>query len=215
VRVILAEDQVLLREGLARLFVDLGHEVVAAMGDVGELEDRVASEAPDLVVLDIRMPPTHTDEGVTAARSLKARRPGLGVLLLSQHVETSQTADLLGLPGFGYLLKDRVLDVGEFIRAAERVAQGGSALDPHIVASLISASRQDESPLERLSDREREVLSLMAEGLSNAAIATRLVLSARTVEAHVGHLLAKLDIPDSHEAHRRVLAVLTWLRASS
>jgi DNA-binding NarL/FixJ family response regulator len=166
---------------------------------------------PDTVVLDIQMPPTHTDEGVTAARSLKARWPGLGVLLLSQHVETAHTADLLGLPGFGYLLKDRVLDVEEFVQAAERVARGGSALDPQVVSALL-ARRPGVSPLDRLSERELEVLELMAQGLSNAAVAGRLVLSPRTVEAHVGHLLAKLEIPDSQESHRRVLAVLTWQR---
>lgn len=227
-RVILVEDQVLLREGLARLFADLGHEVTAALGHLGDhhgthgadradragsLEERVDSDRPDLVVLDIRLPPTHTDEGITAARSLKASRPELGVLLLSQHVETAQAVDLLTLPGFGYLLKDRVLDVADFVRAAERVAQGGSALDPKVVAALIGA-RPGGSPIDRLSDREREVLALMAEGLTNTGIAARLVLSARTVEAHVGHVLAKLGIPDSDDGHRRVLAVLTWLRAT-
>jgi len=209
VRVILAEDQVLLREGLARLFGDLGHEVTSVLADVTELESRVACDDPDLVVLDIRMPPTHTDEGVTAARAIKAARPDLGVLLLSQHVETGPAADLLGHPAFGYLLKDRVLDIREFVDTCERVARGGSALDPKVVAALI-ASRQ-ASPLAHLSEREREVLALMAEGLSNTAIADRLFLSARTVEAHVGHLLAKLDIPDSNETNRRVLAVLAWL----
>jgi DNA-binding NarL/FixJ family response regulator len=210
VRVILAEDQVLLREGLARLFRDLGHDVTSTLGDVAELEARIASDDPDLVVLDIRMPPTHTDEGVTAARAIKARRPGLGVLLLSQHVETGSTADLLGRPAFGYLLKDRVLDVGEFVDTCDRVARGGSALDPKIVAALIAG--REASPFAQLSERERQVLALMAEGLSNTAIADRLVVSARTVEAHAGHLLAKLDIPDSQETNRRVLAVLAWLR---
>ena len=209
-RVILAEDQVLLREGLARLFGDLGHEVTSALGDVTELESRISSDDPDLVVLDVRMPPTHTDEGVTAARAIKADRPELGVLLLSQHVETSSTADLLGRPAFGYLLKDRVLDVREFLDTCERVARGGSALDPKVVAALLAS--RDASPLAHLSERERQVLALMAEGLSNTAIAERLVLSARTVEAHVGHLLGKLDIPDSQETNRRVLAVLAWLR---
>ncbi|HSP37423.1 MAG TPA: response regulator transcription factor [Frankiaceae bacterium] len=209
-RVILAEDQVLLREGLARLFGDLGHEVTSALGDVTELESRISSDDPDLVVLDVRMPPTHTDEGVTAARAIKADRPELGVLLLSQHVETSSTADLLGRPAFGYLLKDRVLDVREFLDTCERVARGGSVLDPKVVAALLAS--RDASPLAHLSERERQVLALMAEGLSNTAIAERLVLSARTVEAHVGHLLGKLDIPDSQETNRRVLAVLAWLR---
>jgi DNA-binding NarL/FixJ family response regulator len=160
-------------------------------------------------VLDIRMPPTHTDEGVTAARAIKSDRPDLGVLLLSQHVETGATADLLGRPGFGYLLKDRVLDVREFVDTCERVARGGSALDSKVVAALIAG--REASPLAQLSERERQVLALMAEGLSNTAIAERLVLSGRTVEAHVGHLLTKLDIPDSQETNRRVLAVLAWL----
>jgi DNA-binding NarL/FixJ family response regulator len=210
VRVILAEDQVLLREGLVRLFADLGHEVTSALGDVTELGGWVASDAPDLVVLDVRMPPTHTDEGVTAARAIKADRPDLGVLLLSQHIETGSAADLLGRPAFGYLLKDRVLDVREFVDACERVARGGSALDPKVVAALIAANQA--SPLANLSERERQVLALMAEGLSNTAIAQGLVLSARTVEAHVAHLLTKLDIHDSQETNRRVLAVLAWLR---
>ena len=209
-RVILAEDQVLLREGLIRPFADLGHEVTSALGDVAELGTRIAVDHPDLVVLDIRMPPTHTDEGVTAARAIKAAHPDLGVLLLSQHVETASTADLLGRPAFGYLLKDRVLDVNEFLDTCQRVARGGSALDPKVVASLIAGRRA--SPLAQLSERERQVLALMAEGLSNAAIAGRLVVSARTVEAHVGHLLDKLDIFDSQERNRRVLAVLAWLR---
>jgi DNA-binding NarL/FixJ family response regulator len=208
--VILAEDQVLLREGLVRLFTDLSHQVTSAIGDVNDLESRIAAEDPDLVVLDIRMPPTHTDEGATAARAIKTQRPDLGVLLLSQHVEIGSTADLLGRPAFGYLLKDRVLDVREFVDSCERVARGGSALDSKVVAALIAS--RDMSPVALLSDREREVLGLMAEGLSNTAIAERLFLSARTVEAHVGHLLNKLDIPDSQETNRRVLAVLAWMR---
>ena len=207
---ILAEDQALLREGLARLFGDLGHQVTSALADVTELHNRISTDNPDLVVLDIRMPPTHTDEGVTAARAIKANSPNLGVLLLSQHVETGPAADLLGHPAFGYLLKDRVLDIREFVATCERIARGGSALDPKVVAALIRSRKA--SPLGQLSDREREVLALMAEGLSNTAIARRLFLSGRTVEAHVAHLLAKLDIPDSHETNRRVLAVLAWLR---
>jgi DNA-binding NarL/FixJ family response regulator len=210
VRVILAEDQVLLREGLARLFGDLGHEVTSALADVTELESRISSDDPDLVVLDIRMPPTYTDEGLTAARAIKADRPNLGVMLLSQHVETGPAADLLGHPAFGYLLKDRVLDIRDFVDTCERVARGGSALDPKVVAALIAG--REVSPLGHLSDRERQVLALMAEGLSNNAIADLLGVSGRTVEAHVAHLLAKLDIPDSLETNRRVLAVLAWLR---
>jgi DNA-binding NarL/FixJ family response regulator len=213
VRVMIVEDQVLLRDGLARLFTDLGHQVLATSGDTAAIEGLVELHEPDLVVLDIRMPPTFTDEGSTAARSLKTRWPALGVLLLSQHVETAQTTDLVARPGFGYLLKDRVLDVSEFIDAAERVAAGGSALDPKVVAALV-AGRTEASPLARLSDRERDVLALMAEGLTNGGIAARLVVSPRTVEGHVGHLLAKLEIPETDEAHRRVLAVLSYLRAA-
>jgi DNA-binding NarL/FixJ family response regulator len=212
VRVIIIEDQVLLRDGMARLFADLGHDVIASFGDATGIEETVEASRPDLVVLDIRMPPTFTDEGTTAARSLKTRWPALGVLLLSQHVETAQTMDLVARPGFGYLLKDRVLDVAEFIDAAERVATGGTALDPKVVAALV-AGRTTDSPLARLSEREQDVLALMAEGLTNVGIASRLVLSARTVEAHVGHVLAKLEIPETDAAHRRVLAVLSYLRA--
>jgi DNA-binding NarL/FixJ family response regulator len=210
-RVILLEDQVLLREGLTRLFSDVGHVVVATDDSAEHVIDLVDAGQPDLVVMDIRMPPTFTDEGLTAARLIKERRPQTGVLVLSQHIELEQAADLMSLPGFGYLLKDRVLNVTEFMETAERVAAGGSALDPKVIAALMNA-RAD--PLAPLTERERDVLALMAEGLSNAGIAARLVLSPRTVEAHVGHVLAKLDIPETDEAHRRVLAVLTHLRAS-
>jgi len=212
VRVLIAEDQVLLREGLARLFVDGGHQVVASSGDARNLDARVRREQPDLVVLDIRMPPTFTDEGTRAAVALKEEHPELGVLLLSQHVETSHIVGLVRLGGFGYMLKDRVLDVTEFLAAAERVARGGSALDPEVVGRLVSPVVDDE--LEELSDREREILSLMAEGLTNTGIAKRLVLSERTVEAHVRHVLLKLGIPQSEDGHRRVLAVLAHLSAS-
>jgi DNA-binding NarL/FixJ family response regulator len=212
-RVVIAEDQVLLREGLARLFEDSGHEVVASLGDAQQLQAAVAEHDPDLVVVDIRMPPTHTDEGARAAAELKHAHPELGVLVLSQHIETTHAVELLSLGGFGYLLKDRVLQVGEFLSAAERVANGGSALDPQVVASLVS-SRSQSGPLAELTEREHEVLELMAEGLTNAGIAKRLYLSERTVEAHVRHVLMKLDIPESEDAHRRVLAVLAHLTAS-
>jgi DNA-binding NarL/FixJ family response regulator len=212
VRVIVVEDQALLRDGLVRLFTDKGHDVVGAAGDTDGLSDLVATTEPDLVVLDLRMPPTYTDEGATAARSLKADRPGLGVLLLSQHVDRTSVVDLVAKAGFGYLLKDRVFEVDEFLDAAQRVAGGGSALDPKVVSALVAA--QDDGPLTRLSSRELEVLQLMAEGLTNLGIADRLSLSARTIEAHVGNLLAKLDITDSDEGHRRVLAVLSYLRAT-
>jgi len=212
-RVVIAEDQVLLREGLARLFEDGGHEVVASLGDAEQLLAVAAEHDPDLVVADIRMPPTHTDEGARAAAELKQAHPELGVLVLSQHIETSHAVELVALGGFGYLLKDRVLQVGEFLSAAERVASGGSALDPQVVASLVSF-RSEGGPLAELTEREREVLELMAEGLTNAGIAKRLYLSERTVEAHVRHVLMKLDIPESGDAHRRVLAVLAYLTAS-
>ena len=212
-RVLIAEDQVLLREGLARLFEDGGHEVVCSLGDAVGLQAAVAEHGPDLVVLDIRMPPTFTDEGARAARELKFTAPGLGVLLLSQHIETSHAVELVTLGGFGYLLKDRVLEVAEFLATAERVARGGSALDPKVVASLVSRPAEDD-PLAELTEREREVLELMAEGLTNTGIASRLVLSERTVEAHVRHVLMKLGLPEGGDAHRRVLAVLAHLKAT-
>ena len=210
-RVIVVEDQALLRDGLTRLFTDKGHEVVGSAGTADGLDTLVATAEPDLVVLDIRMPPTFTDEGATAARTLKATRPDVGVLLLSQHVDKS-VVDLVANPGFGYLLKDRVLEVDEFLDAAQRVAGGGSALDPKVVSALVAA--QDRGPLAQLSTREVEVLRLMAEGLTNKTIASRLYLSPRTVEAHVGNLMTKLEITDSDERHRRVAAVLSYLRAT-
>ena len=212
-RVVIAEDQVLLRAGLGRLFADGGHEVVASLGDADSLPAAVSTYNPDLVVVDIRMPPTFTDEGARAARELKRLHPDLGVLVLSQHIETTHTIDLIPLAGFGYLLKDRVLEVDDFLSAAERVARGGSALDPHVVATLLSGRRSDD-PLAALTDRERTVLQLMAEGLTNTGIAKRLHLSERTIEAHVRHLLTKLNMPDSEDDHRRVHAVLAHLSAT-
>jgi DNA-binding NarL/FixJ family response regulator len=170
----------------------------------------IDQELPDLVVLDIRMPPTYTDEGARAARAVKDSHPEIGVLVLSQHIETTHAVDLVGRPGFGYLLEDRVLEVEEFLATAERVSAGGSALDPTVVGTLVQATAG--SPLARLSERERRVLELMAAGLTNTGIAQRLVLSERTVEAHVRHVLLKLDIPESAEGNRRALAVLTHLR---
>ena len=209
-RVVIVEDQVLLREGLARLFDDGGHQVLSTLGDGSAVADVVDEQRPDLVVIDIRMPPTFTDEGARAAREIKERHPEIGVLVLSQHVETEHAMDLVGRPGFGYLLKDRVLAVDDFLETAGRVASGGSALDPTVVAKLVMPAAG--SPLARLSERERRVLELMAEGLTNTAIAQRLVLSQRTVETHVRHVLLKLDIAESEEGHRRVLAVLVLLR---
>jgi DNA-binding NarL/FixJ family response regulator len=209
-RVILVEDQALLREGLAGLIRDAGHQVVASFGDCDGIEDAVSAHSPDVVILDVRLPPTFTDEGTRAAAALKATRPGLGVLLLSQHIETAHSVQLAGLGGFGYLLKDRVLDVSEFLSAVTRVADGGSALDPQVVAALLNRNARQES-LAQLTERENEVLRLMAQGMTNTGIAKRLVLSERTVEAHVRRLLLKLDIADSEDANRRVIAVLLHL----
>jgi DNA-binding NarL/FixJ family response regulator len=213
VRVLIAEDQVLLREGLIRLFEDGGHQIAASRGDADGLLEIVAAQAPDLVVLDVRMPPTFTDEGARAARDIKREYPQIGVLVLSQHIETTHALELVTLGGFGYLLKDRVLAVQDFLDAAERVAHGGSALDPHVVARLL-VREEPVNALGQLSAREHEVLELMAEGLTNSGIAKRLFLSDRTVEAHVRSVLLKLDIAPGEDGHRRVLAVLAHLGAT-
>ena len=210
----IVEDQVLLREGLARLFSDAGHEVVSMLGDADRIVVRVTGHRPDLVVLDVRMPPDHSDEGARAAKLIKREHPEVGVLLLSQHVETRHVVDLVAEPGFGYLLKDRVLAVEEFLAAAERITNGGSALDPEIVARLVARPTADAS-LAELTERELDVLGLVAEGLTNAAIARRLQMSGRTVESHVRNLLMKLDLPQGEDGHRRVLAVLAYLRAAA
>ena len=212
-RVVIAEDQALLRAGLARLFEDGDHQVVATLGSAEDLLETVSDQRPDLVVVDVRMPPTFTDEGARAARAIKERHPGVGVLVLSQHIETENATALVRLGGFGYLLKDRVLDVEDFLAISQRIADGGSALDPEVVASLVSPV--NGGPLARLSERENEVLALMAEGLTNAGIAGRLYVSDRTVEAHVRHILTKLDITDEDDGHRRVLAVLAYLDGAS
>ena len=210
-RVVIAEDQALLREGLRRLFEDAGHDVIAAIEDADRLRAAISGDEPDLAVIDVRMPPSFTDEGIRAARWILDAHPDVGVLVLSQHVESAGAVGLVSQGGFGYLLKDRVL-VAEFLEAAERVARGGSALDPQVVASLVGGERD---AFGALTDREREVLSLMAEGLTNNAIARRLVLTDRTVEGHVRSVLMKLDLTANEDAHRRVLAVITYLRAAN
>ncbi len=212
-RVVVADDSVLLREGVARLLAETGFEVVGTAGDAAGLLAVVAGSLPDVAVVDIRMPPTHTDEGLRAARAIRARHPGVGVLVLSQHVRASYALELLegGADGVGYLLKDRVADLEEFAAAVRRVGAGGSALDPSVVAQLVDRRRAGADPLDALSAREREVLALMAEGRSNQAIAARLVVTERTVEKHSAAIFAKLGIAATAGDHRRVLAVLVWL----
>jgi DNA-binding NarL/FixJ family response regulator len=212
VRIVIAEDAVLLRAGLASLLEEAGHEVVAALGDGDALVDAVDRQRPDLAVVDVRMPPSFTDEGLRAALRVREMHPDTGILVLSQYVEERYAAELLATQtnGVGYLLKDRVADVREFLDALQRVGDGGTALDSEVVAQLLARStRQD--PLERLSPREREVLALMAEGRSNAAIAAELVVSDGAVEKHVTNIFTKLDLLPADQDHRRVLAVLRWL----
>ena len=212
-RVVLADDSVLLREGVARLLEDAGFEVVGQAGNAEELLLKVRSYSPQVAIVDIRMPPTHTDEGLKAAREIREKYPGTGVLVLSQYVEPDYALDLLSesAEGVGYLLKDRVADVGEFAAAVRRVAEGGSALDPAVVALLVGRSRKDD-PIARLTPREREVLEQMAEGRSNQAISQRLFVTERAVEKHVTGIFGKLRLPADAADHRRVLAVLTYLR---
>ncbi len=219
VRVVIAEDSVLLREGLTRLLTDRGHEVVAGVGDGEALVKLVAGLAgegalPDVVVADVRMPPTHTDEGVRAAVRLRKEYPGLGVLVLSQYVEEQYATELLAgsSRGVGYLLKDRVAEVREFVDAVVRVAGGGTALDPEVVQQLLGRSRQQDV-LANLTPREREVLGLMAEGRTNSAIARQLVVSDGAVEKHISNIFLKLGLSPSDGDHRRVLAVLTYLKS--
>jgi DNA-binding NarL/FixJ family response regulator len=214
-RVVIAEDAVLLREGLAGLLEDAGHSVVARVGDGQALLAAVAEHDPDLAIVDVRMPPTYEDEGMRAAVEIRKLHPDTGVLVLSQHVESRFAVELVGSEGgFGYLLKDRVLDVAEFLDAAERVSRGGSALDPEVVKQLLAPTRSEDDPLAELTPREREVLALVAEGRSNASIAKELWLTGKTVETHVRSILGKLDLPQDSDTHRRVLAVVTYLRAS-
>ncbi len=211
-RAVIAEDSALFREGLARLLEDAGHEVTARVGDADALFAAVRRTRPDLVIADIRMPPNLTDDGARAARELRQDYPDLGILLLSQHVETAGVVELMTQGGFGYLLKDRVFDVDEFLDAVRRVAAGGSALDPEVVARLLAA-RRTSNPLAQLTPRERDVLALMAEGRTNIGIARRLWLTERTVETHVANILTKLGLAAGEEDNRRVLAVLTFLGA--
>jgi DNA-binding NarL/FixJ family response regulator len=214
VRIVIAEDSVLLRAGLTRLLSDTGEEIVAAVGDGEALIETVERHRPDLAIVDVRMPPSFTDEGLRAALEIRTRWPEVGVLVLSQYVEERYAADLLAenTSGIGYLLKDRVADVSEFVSAVRRVGEGGTALDPEVVSQILARSRRKD-PLDRLTPREREVLGLMAEGRSNVAIAEQLFLSASAVEKHVGSIFSKLDLQTAEQDHRRVLAVLRWLGA--
>jgi DNA-binding NarL/FixJ family response regulator len=214
-RIVIAEDSAVLRAGLVELLADRGHDVVAAVGDAEALRSAVAAHRPDVAVIDVRMPPTHTDEGLRAAVAIRRDHPGLAVLVFSQYIETSYAAQLFGPPspatgGVGYLLKDRVADVSEFMDALERVAAGGTALDPEVVRQLLG-TRFQAGTLASLTPRENEVLALMAEGRSNNAIAGRLVITERAVEKHIGNIFTKLDLAPSDADHRRVLAVLRYI----
>ena len=211
-RIVIAEDAVLLRAGLTRLLDDAGEEVVAAVGDPVALFDVLARQQPDLAILDVRMPPTFTDEGIRAAVRIREEHPQVAVLVLSQYVEKEYATELLAgnTESVGYLLKDRVADVDDFAAAVRRVAQGGSALDPAVVGALVSPAR-DHDPLRGLTAREREVLALVAEGKSNSAISAQLVVAERTIETHMRAIFQKLGLHDSDDTHRRVLAVLAYL----
>jgi DNA-binding NarL/FixJ family response regulator len=212
-RIVIADDAVLLREGAARLLEDAGHEVVAQAGDADDLLRKVRAHRPDVAIIDVRMPPDDTDDGLRAALTIKDELPDVGILLLSQYVEDRYLAQLLGRggQGVGYLLKDRVAEVERLTEAVERIAAGGSVLDPEVVSQMLG-SRRGEGPLDSLTVREREVLGLMAEGRTNRAIAGQLFVSERAVERHVTSIFGKLDLPAGGEDHRRVLAVLAYLR---
>lgn len=211
-RVVVADDSTLLREGVVRLLEEAGLEVVGQAGDGEELLRKVRAHKPDVAVVDVRMPPTHTDEGLRAAREIRAELPEVSVLVLSQYVEVAYARELLAesAEGLGYLLKDRVTDIDAFADAVRRVGGGGSALDPEVVSQMLGRARRDD-PLAELTPREREVLGLMAEGRSNAAIAAELVVTDRAIEKHVTSIFGKLDLPTGGEDHRRVLAVLRFL----
>jgi DNA-binding NarL/FixJ family response regulator len=214
VRIVIAEDSALLRDGLRRMLVDHGHEIVGAIDDAVGLAQLVESENAELVVLDVRMPPTHTDEGIRAALELRSHWPQLPLVVLSQYVEENYASELLAgdLGGIGYVLKDRVTDVGQFVATVERVAKGGTAIDPEVVSQLLARTRRQQ-PIGELSPREREVLGLMAEGRSNIAIAEELVITQRAVEKHVKNIFQKLRLAPADTDHRRVLAVLRYLEA--
>jgi len=213
-RIVIGDDSVLLREGIARLLTEAGFEVVGQAGDAATLIAAVKAQHPDVAIVDIRMPPTHTDEGLRAAEAIRTEHGnGIGILVLSQYVETTYALKLVteGAGGMGYLLKDRVSDLEEFSDAIKRVAKGGSVIDPEVVAQLVGR-RRARVPLDDLTDREREVLALMAEGRSNQAICDRLFLAPKTVEAHIANIFSKLELLPAPDDHRRVLAVLAHLR---
>jgi DNA-binding NarL/FixJ family response regulator len=214
VRIVIAEDSVLLRAGLTRLLTEADEEVVAAVGDAEALVDAVDRHQPDLAIVDVRMPPTHTDDGLRAALEIRGQWPVVGILVLSQYVEERYASELLAgdTGSIGYLLKDRIADVAEFVDAVRRVGAGGAVLDPEVVAQILARSRRRD-PLAALSPREREVLGLMAEGRSNSAIAQQLVVSDGAVEKHVGNIFMKLGLSPTEGDHRRVLAVLRWLES--
>ena len=213
-RVVIAEDSVLLREGLARVLAEGGFDVAAQVGDAPELHRAVKRTKPDVAIVDVRMPPTQTDEGARAAEEIRTQHPEVGVLVLSQVVEPRRALKLFSErpEGFGYLLKDRVLEIDEFLESVRRVARGGTAIDPEVVAQLVGR-RSAKGPLDELTPREHEVLGLMAEGRSNKGICDKLFLSPKTVETHVNSIFGKLDLPQAPDDHRRVLAVLTYLKA--
>ena len=215
IRTVVADDSVLLRDGVVRLLADSGFDVVAAVGDAEALLDAATEHDPDLCIVDVRMPPTHTDEGLRAAIEIKRRTPNVAVLVLSQYVEERYAGELLtgNVSGVGYLLKDRVIDVDDFLASLRRVAAGGSAVDTEVISQILGRSR-NRAEIDRLTPREREVLTLMAEGLSNAGIAERLVVSAGAVEKHISNVFMKLGLEPEEGAHRRVLAVLTYLRGA-
>jgi DNA-binding NarL/FixJ family response regulator len=215
VRVVVADDAVILREGLARLLEEAGFEVPGLAADADELRALVEDLQPDVAIVDIRMPPTHTDEGLQAAKLIRARWPQVGILVLSQHVQARYAVELLasGTERVGYLLKDRVSDLGELSESVKRIGEGGSVLDPTVVAQLVGQRRKGDTPLEDLTDRELEVLALMAEGRSNKAIGERLFITEHTVEKHVKSIFGTLRLPPSPDDHRRVLAVVTFLDA--